>query len=375
MVDVVELTRALVRRPSVTPVEAGALDLLQGELERLGFACRRLPFGQVDNLYARIGRARPNLCFAGHVDVVPVGDPRGWTVDPFGAELRDGVIYGRGTADMKGAIAAFVAAAEDFLAARGREFGGSISLLITCDEEGPAVDGTAKALEQLERKGEVLDACVVGEPTNPQRLGEMVKNGRRGSLTGRLVVLGAQGHVAYPHLADNPIRRLVRTLSALIETKLDDGDENFQPSNLEVTTIDVGNPASNVIPARAEATFNIRFSPRHSGASLSAWLREVCEAHAGRHELTIEVSGEPFLTEAGRLTELLAQAIREETGLSPELSTSGGTSDARFIAKRCPVVEFGLVGQTMHKADERVAVSDLQALARVYRRLLELHFA
>jgi succinyl-diaminopimelate desuccinylase len=374
LVDVVELTRALIRRPSVTPADAGALDLLQGELERLGFSCRRLPFGEVDNLYARIGEGRPNFCFAGHVDVVPVGDPRGWTVDPFGAELVDGVVYGRGAADMKGAIAAFAAAAEGFLGARGRSFGGAISLLITGDEEGPAVNGTVKALERLAGDGEAIDFCVVGEPTNPRKLGEMVKHGRRGSLTGRLAVHGVQGHVAYPHLADNPIPRLIRTLSALTQAKLDDGDADFQPSNLEVVTIDVGNPATNVIPARAEATFNIRFSPKHSGASLTEWLRQVCAATAGRHELAVAVSGEPFLTRPGPLTELLVRAIREETGLTPELSTTGGTSDARFIARVCPVAEFGLVGQTMHKADERAAVADLEALARIYRRLLDLQF-
>ncbi len=374
MIDVVELTRALIRRPSVTPADAGALDLLEDELARLGFACRRLPFGEVDNLYARIGEGRPNFCFAGHTDVVPAGDPRGWTVDPFGAALVDGVVYGRGAADMKGAIAAFAAAAEGFLAARGRSFGGAISLLITGDEEGPAVNGTVKVLERLEQDGEAIDCCVVGEPTNPGKLGEMVKHGRRGSLTGRLAVLGAQGHVAYPHLADNPIPRLVRTLAALTEARLDDGDAEFQPSNLEVVTIDVGTPATNVIPARAEAVFNIRFSPKHSGASLSAWLREACAAQAGRHELAIEIGGEPFLTGPGRLTALLAQAIQEETGLTPELSTTGGTSDARFIARRCPVAEFGLVGQTMHKADERAAVADLEALARIYRRLLDLQF-
>ena len=370
----VELTRALIRRPSVTPADAGALDLLQGELERLGFACRRLPFGEVDNLYARIGDGRPNFCFAGHTDVVPVGDPRGWTVDPFGGELIDGVVFGRGAADMKGAIAAFLAAADGFLAARGRDFGGAISLLITGDEEGPAVNGTVKVLERLERDGEAIDLCVVGEPTNPRKLGEMVKHGRRGSLTGRLTVLGAQGHVAYPHFADNPIPRLIRTLAALTAERLDDGDADFQPSNLEIVTIDVGNPATNVIPASARATFNVRFSPKHSGASLSDWLREACAAEAGRHDLAIEISGEPFLTEPGPLTELLGRAIEEETGLTPELSTTGGTSDARFIARHCPVAEFGLVGQTMHKADERAAVADLEALVRIYRRLLELRF-
>ena len=378
-IDPVELAAAMIRCPSVTPADEGALDVLQAALEGLGFTCHRLTFSEpgtadVDNLFARIGKAGPNFCFAGHTDVVPVGDEAAWSVGPFDARLIDGELYGRGAADMKGAVACFTAAAARVLAARGDRFEGSISLLITGDEEGPAINGTAKVLDWLTGRGETIDACLVGEPTNPDRLGEMVKIGRRGSLTGRLTVHGVQGHVAYPQRADNPLPRLVRTLAALTETVLDEGNEHFQPSNLEVTTIDVGNPASNVIPAEATATFNIRFNDGHSRASLTAWLGETCAAHAGDHDLEVEAGGEAFLTPPGPLSAMIADAIERVTGERPELSTTGGTSDARFIKDHCPVAEFGLVGQTMHKVDERVAVADLAALTDIYAAVLNAYF-
>jgi len=384
-IDPVDLTRALIRCPSVTPRDAGALDVLQTALERLGFTCHRLPFGageaRVDNLYARLGDKAPNFCFAGHTDVVPVGDPQSWTVDPFGAALVDGQVYGRGATDMKGAVAAFVAAVARFLAASGAQFisegRGSISLLITGDEEGDAVDGTVKVLDWLKARGERLDACLVGEPTNQKRLGDMIKIGRRGSLTAKLTVHGVQGHTAYPQLADNPVHRLVRMLDAVTREALDDGTEHFQPSNLQITSIDVGNAASNVIPARAEAAFNLRFNDRHSAKSVEAWLRRKFDeaAAGGRYELAIKVSGEAFLTPPGPLSELIARAAEAETGVVPELSTTGGTSDARFIKDHCPVAEFGLVGLTMHKADERSAVADIEALTRIYQAVLAGFFA
>ena len=378
-IDPLELAAAMIRCPSVTPADAGALDVLQAALEGLGFTCHRLPFSEpgaadVDNLYARIGEAAPNFCFAGHTDVVPVGDAAAWSVEPFGARVIDGTLYGRGAADMKGAVACFVAAAARIIGDRGGPPGGSISLLITGDEEGPAVNGTAKVLSWLAERGERLDACVVGEPTNRERLGDMIKIGRRGSITGWLTVHGAQGHVAYPHHADNPLPRLVRTLAALDRETLDKGNAHFQPSNLEVTTVDVGNPAENVIPASARATFNIRFNDNHTGASLTAWLRDVCGRHAGAHDLEVRVSGEAFLTPPGPLSEMIAAAVERVSGARPALSTTGGTSDARFIKDHCPVAEFGLVGQTMHQVDERVAVADLGALTDIYAQVLEAYF-
>ncbi len=380
-IDPVALAQELIRRPSVTPRDEGALDVLQVALEGLGFTCHRLPFGEgderVDNLYARLGETAPNFCYAGHTDVVPPGDTEAWKVGPFAGEVRGGELWGRGAADMKGSVAAFVAAVAAYLAEHGAPEG-SISLLITGDEEGDAVNGTTRVLEWLADRGERLDHCLVGEPTNPASLGEMVKIGRRGSLNGHLTVHGAQGHTAYPHLADNPVHRLVRMLDALIAEPLDDGTEHFQPSTLQITTVDVGNPATNVIPAAARATFNIRFNDRHTGASLEHWLRERCDATAGeggRYELAVKVSGEAFLTPPGPLSDIVVEAVREELGVTPELSTTGGTSDARFIKDYCPVAEFGLVGQTMHKTDERVAVADIEALARIYSGVLRRYFA
>jgi len=383
VIDAVELTRALVRRPSVTPVEAGALDLLQGELERLGFSCARLPFGEVDNLWARIGEARPLFCFAGHIDVVPVGDPRGWTVDPFGAELADGVVWGRGAADMKGAIAAFVCAAEGFLAARGRDFGGSIGLLITGDEEGPAVNGTVKVLEWLKQRGETLDCCIVGEPSNPDHVGEMAKIGRRGAMTGYLTVHGVQGHTAYPQLADNPLHRLVPMMQALIGEAMDQGNQHFQPTTLQIATIDVGNPVSNVIPGGAKATFNIRFSSEHTSKTVEAWVRQRLDkafgspGHNGpaRYDLDFSVSGESFLTPPGPLSRLVCESVAGVTGKEPALSTTGGTSDARFIKAHCPVCEFGMTNATAHKFDERCSLADMARLVGIYRNMLDRYFA
>jgi succinyl-diaminopimelate desuccinylase len=380
--DVVALTRDLIRCPSVTPLDAGALAVLAGALESLGFTCHRMTFEApdtppVDNLYARLGNARPNFCFAGHTDVVPVGDAAGWARDPFSAEVSDGVLYGRGASDMKGAVAAFAAAVSQFLAGRASDFDGSISLLITGDEEGPAINGTRKVLDWMAMRGEEIDVCLVGEPTNPGVLGDMVKIGRRGSLTCSVTVTGTQGHVAYPHLADNPATRLVRMLDAAINHRLDDGTDHFQPTNLEITSIDIGNPATNVIPAHAEARFNIRFNDLHTGDSLLTWLNETFAAAAGpdaRWRLDHHLTGEAFLTPPGPLSDLIAGAVESVTGQRPELSTTGGTSDARFIKNVCPVTEFGLVGKTMHKTDECVAIADLEQLTAVYRAILERYF-
>jgi succinyl-diaminopimelate desuccinylase len=355
--------------------------VLQGALASAGFTCHRLPFSQagtptIDNLYARIGTGRPHFCFAGHTDVVPPGDAATWAADPFAGDIVDGRLIGRGAVDMKGAIGAFVAAAAGFLAQRGDGgFDGSISLLITGDEEGPAVNGTAKVLDWMKAEGEIPDHCLVGEPTNGKSLGEVVKIGRRGSLNGRLTVHGVQGHTAYPQLADNPIRRLMRMLAAATDQPLDDGNAHFEPSRAEVTSIDVGNPTANVIPGAAKARFNVRFNDRWSGASLEAWLRERCAEVGGRFELTVEVTGESFLCPPGPWTDLLIEAIRETTGRTPELNTGGGTSDARFIKSLCPVAEFGLINATAHKVDEAVMPDDLNQLSAIYRRILERYFA
>jgi succinyl-diaminopimelate desuccinylase len=377
-VDPVRLASDLIRRPSVTPADAGALDVLQEALEGLGFACHRMTFEEpgtepVENLYARHGDKGRNFCFAGHTDVVPPGNPGDWSVDPFDAALKDGVLIGRGATDMKGAIACFVAAADRFLENHGdRE--ASLSLLITGDEEGPAVNGTKKVLDWLTERGETIDACLVGEPTNPTRLGEMIKVGRRGSLNATFTVRGTQGHSAYPHLADNPIDRLVGILHRLTHETLDEGSEHFQPSTLAVTTFDVGNPATNVIPAEATARLNIRFNDRHTGASLTEWLRGVCDEAGGDVALDVSVSGESFLREPGEFAVIVADAAEAVLGDRPDYSTTGGTSDARFIKDHCPVAEFGLISQTMHKVDERVAVEDLARLTEVYEAVLERFF-
>jgi succinyl-diaminopimelate desuccinylase len=375
----VALAAELIRCRSVTPADDGALGVVARRLEALGFACHRLRFAEaeappVDNLYARVGTAAPNFCFAGHTDVVPVGDAGAWRSDPFGAKVEGEALWGRGAVDMKGAVGCFVAAIERFLAARPG-FGGSISVLLTGDEEGVAVNGTRKVLGWLAERGERLDACVVGEPTCVARLGDTIKIGRRGSLNGRLRVIGTQGHAAYPQLADNPLPRLVATLARLVETRLDDGTEHFEPSTLTLTSIDVGNPATNVIPAEARAAFNVRFNDRHTGAAVERWLRATCGELAGRHELSVTVAGEAFLTPPGPLSAILADAARTVTGVEPVLGTGGGTSDARFIKDVCPVAELGLVGRTMHKVDEHVTLADLAALTAIYAGVLDRFFA
>jgi succinyl-diaminopimelate desuccinylase len=381
-IDPVEVAAELIRRPSVTPRDEGALDIVAGHLENLGFTCHRLVFGGDDgsdaiaNLYARHGTGRPNLCFAGHTDVVPTGPREAWSLDPFDAGVRDGALWGRGAVDMKGAIAAFIAAVERWLAERRLSFNGSISLLITGDEEAAGINGTKKVLEWLAARGEVLDACIVGEPTSARALGDMIKIGRRGSLTGRLSVHGVQGHTAYPQLADNAAHRLVAMLQALTTAELDRGSAHFQPSTLQISTIDIANPAANVIPAEAKAVFNIRFNDCWTGQSLREWLTKRLDSAAagGRYTLDISLSGESFLVAPDSVSEPLAEAIRRVTGRTPELSTTGGTSDARFIHAYCPVAEFGLVGQTMHKIDERVDLDDLVTLTEIYRTFLDLFF-
>jgi succinyl-diaminopimelate desuccinylase len=379
------LTESLIRCPSVTPLEAGALDLLQSWLEPLGFECHRLTFTEaghdpVENLYARLGQAKPNFCFAGHTDVVPIGDISGWTVDPFAADVRDDVLIGRGAVDMKGAIACYVAALARFLGECGGKLPGSLSLLITGDEEGEAVNGTRKVLDWLRKRGESLEACLVGEPTSEERLGDTVKIGRRGSLNGRLAVEGIQGHCAYPDKAENPIHHLIRQLRAITSEPLDAGNRHFQPSSLQVSSVDVGNPVSNVIPARAEARFNVRFNDRYDSAAVEAWLRERLDrAMEGitraRYSLDIRVSGESFLSQPGALSDAIREAVTEKLGFEPILGTGGGTSDARFIKDFCPVAELGLRNATAHKVDELVPLAELEALTQVYEAVLRRFFA
>ncbi|WP_269515347.1 succinyl-diaminopimelate desuccinylase [Brevundimonas subvibrioides] len=390
VIDPVELTQRLIRRPSVTPVDAGAMDTLERVLTDLGFTCRRMAFegstgaatdARIENLYARRGTASPNLCFAGHTDVVPTGEATAWSSGPFEAEVRDGLLYGRGAVDMKGGIAAWVAAVSQILAARAEDGGepaGSLSFLITGDEEGPALHGTKRVVEALMAEGEVIDACVVGEPSSQMLLGDMIKIGRRGSLNSWITVHGKQGHVAYPARAANPAPVLVRLLAALDAHVLDEGYEAFQPSNLEITTIDIGNPATNVIPAEAKARLNIRFNPAQTGDGLIDWLNREAgrvQAETGL-QITLEhmCSGEAFLTPHGPFVTAVQDAVEASTGLRPEASTTGGTSDARFIRAMCPVLELGLVGQTMHQIDERVPVAELVALTAAYRRVIETVF-
>jgi succinyl-diaminopimelate desuccinylase len=371
-IDPVELARDLIRCPSVTPADAGAMAIVERALTGIGFSCRRMTFGGIENLYARRGSGGANLCFAGHTDVVPPGEEAAWRHPPFAATLEGETLHGRGAADMKSAIACFVAAASR------RQAQGSISLLITGDEEGEAEHGTQAVVAALRAEGEPIDHCLVGEPTSSARLGDMIKIGRRGSVSAQVVVEGVQGHVAYPDRAANPAPVLVRYLAAVEARVLDEGHPGFQPSNLEITSIDIGNPAGNVIPARASARLNIRFNPAHTGAALAIWLREEGEV-AGkgfRGEVTVSprISGEAFLTAPGAFTDLVARTVEAVTGVKPELSTSGGTSDARFIRAMCPVVEFGLVGASMHKVDEHVAVSDVRTLTDVYERLIGDYF-
>jgi succinyl-diaminopimelate desuccinylase len=377
LIDAVNLTRELIRRPSVTPADAGAMDVVEAALKRLGFACRRMRFGDIENLYARYGTARPNLCFAGHTDVVPVGDAGAWSQDAFEAKIVDGVLVGRGAVDMKGAIAAFAAAAAKAIEAG--QVAGSLSFLITGDEEGVALDGTKKVVEALIAEGEAVDHCVVGEPTAAETFGDMVKVGRRGSINAEIVVEGVQGHVAYPHRAANPARVLIPLLERLQTRVLDEGYPEFQPSNLEVTLIEMPNTASNIIPGAARARLNVRFNPNHTGQTLADWIAAEAQAATQgtrcKATVTPQISGEAFLTERGPFTELVAAAVADVAGRAPELSTSGGTSDARFIRALCPVVEIGLVGTTMHQVDERTPVAEIERLQAVYERLIARYFA
>jgi len=376
LIDAIDLTRELIRRPSVTPADLGAMDLVEQALACLGFACRRMRFGEIENLYARYGTESPNLCFAGHTDVVPAGDERAWKRGAFAAEVVDGVLIGRGAADMKSAIAAFAAASAKAIAAG--QVKGSLSFLITGDEEGVATHGTRMVVEALDLEDEVISHCVVGEPTSSEAFGDMIKVGRRGSINAEITVTGVQGHVAYPHRAANPVPVLLRLLLRLQEQVLDEGYPEFQPSNLEITRVDVPNTAANVIPAMARAWLNIRFNPSHTGQDLAAWMQAEAQ-EAERHFpgsvcVAPQISGEAFLTEPGPFTQLVAEAVQEVAGRRPELSTTGGTSDARFIRALCPVVELGLVGKTMHQVDEAVPLADILQLQAVYERLIARYF-
>ena len=383
MTDALSIARDLVRCPSVTPAEAGALGVLETLLKANGFDVHRLTFGEpgtadVDNLYARIGNSPPHLSFAGHTDVVPPGDESAWTHGAFSGDVKDGFLYGRGAVDMKGGIACSVAAVLDYLADHGGQPKGSISFLITGDEEGISINGTIKLLQWAAARGEKFDHCVLGEPSNVEVLGDCIKVGRRGSLSGTLYVDGIQGHVAYPHRAANPVPDISRLIVALGDEPLDHGSAQFQASNLEFTSVDVGNSASNVIPAQARAKFNIRFNDLHTQESLRALLEQRLEKAAG-NRIRARIEWEPsnsnvFVTKPGLFTDLAVAAIEQVTGRRPELSTSGGTSDARFIAGYCPVIEFGLVGQTMHQIDERASVADLEQLTQIYRGILERYF-
>ena len=377
MIDPVALAQSLIRCPSVTPRDDGALDILQSVLTQLGFTCHRLPFEDVDNLYARIGTQAPNFCFAGHTDVVPPGDAELWRSNPFAAEIRGGTLYGRGAADMKSAIAAFVASADRVLAKDAPK--GSISLLITGDEEGLAVNGTKKMLEWMRAHGERIDHCVVGEPGSTAHAADTIKHGRRGSMNFRVTVTGMQGHSAYPQNALNPLPTMARLVTSLSETPLDSGTDHFEPSTLQFTSIDVGNAATNVIPAVAHGRFNIRFNDLHTQETLRNLVDERLVKACG-NRIRARIVWEPsnsnvFVTKPGPFTDLAVAAIEQVTGRKPELSTSGGTSDARFISSYCPVIEFGLVGQTMHQIDERTPVSDLEKLTKIYRGVLERYFA
>ncbi len=377
IIDALELSQALIRHESVTPDTGDALDTLAHHLSGMGFECHKLVFEEegtepVPNLYARLGSTSPNFCFAGHTDVVPVGAADKWSVNPFAAEVKDGQLWGRGASDMKAAIAAFVSAISKFLANRDTaSIKGSLSLLITGDEEGPAINGTKKVLTWLEERGEKIDLCLVGEPTNPQELGQMIKVGRRGSMHGMLTTEGTQGHVAYPHMAHNPIPDMVKVLAELTKEPLDAGNDKFQPSNLELINVHVGNDSHNVIPAEAHARFNVRFNNEYTPESLQAELISRMNRAGVKYSIDWWVSGESFLTEEGSLSLAVADAAEKHTGQRPEFSTTGGTSDARFIKNMCPVVEFGLVGATMHKIDEHVAVSDIHTVTDIYHDVIE----
>ncbi len=372
LIDPLPLAQRLIRCNSVTPADGGSQDALAEALESLGFTIHRLRYGEIENIFARLGSEGPHFCFAGHTDVVPVGMVN-WRDNPFGGEVRDGVLYGRGACDMKGAIAAFVAGVAKHL--EGGKLEGSISFLITGDEEGPAVDGTVKVLEWMKAHDQIPDFCLVGEPTCPVKLGDMVKIGRRGSVNFKIEVHGTQGHVAYPQRADNPVHRLVSALQALTAAPIDAGTEWFEPSTLGITSVDVGNTATNVIPPSARAMVNIRFNEKHTGASLIAWVKATLAKYAERVDVEASISGESFVTKPGPMVDILRKAIVGATGVEPKLDTGGGTSDARFIANYCPVAEFGLVGATMHQTDERVPVAELRDLARIYHDVIAAFLA
>ena len=372
-----KLAKELIRRPSVTPKDAGAINLLAKNLKSLGFKCQIINFKNVKNLYAKLGKSSPNFCYAGHTDVVPPGNINEWSVNPFKPTVKNNKLIGRGANDMKASIACFVAAVSKFKK-KNKKFKGSISLLITGDEEGLAIHGTKRVVKYLKRKREKINFCLVGEPTNPNKLGEMIKIGRRGSITGRLTVIGVQGHVAYPHRANNPSNSMVKILKKLKEIKLDKGTKNFQASNLEITKINIDNHADNVIPGSAESVFNIRFNNRHSSSSLKRKLNSIFKSITKktkcRFSVKYETSGEAFLTKPNKTTYMVQNTIKKITRIKPQLSTSGGTSDARFIRKIAPCLEFGLVGKTMHKIDESVPLSDLKKLTNIYLNILENYF-
>jgi succinyl-diaminopimelate desuccinylase len=382
--DPVSLAQALIRCPSVTPEEGGALTLLENILGAYGFEVHRMTFTDkgtpdVENLYARHGLQGPNLCFAGHTDVVPTGPEASWTHPPFAAEIHDGVLYGRGAVDMKGAIACFLAASVRVLERHGGTVRGSLSFLITGDEEGPSINGTTKVLDWLSDRDERLDACVVGEPTNPDAIGDEIKIGRRGSLTARITVNGKQGHAAYPHLAENPVPKLARIIDRLSRQEIDKGSAHFQPTGLEVTMVDVPNTAVNVIPSVAHATLNVRYNDGWSRPKMEAWLKDQCDAAAAEVDARTDIqffgTGDVFLTSAGPLVDSMTAAVQAVTGRVPQLTTGGGTSDARFIYAHCPVIEFGLVNETIHQVDERTSVKDLETLTKVYEQFIETYFA
>jgi len=380
-INELELAKELIKFPTITPVDAGVMRFLEKKLKSLGFKTKILEFKEknnkpVKNLYARLGTKGLNFCYAGHLDVVPPGDLKDWTVNPFKPIVKKGHLIGRGANDMKSSIAAFVAAVNNFI--NNNDFNGSISLLITGDEEGIAVNGTKKVVDYLKRKKEKIDFCLVGEPTNPNKLGEMIKIGRRGSMTGRLKIIGTQGHVAYPHRANNPSNTLVKILSALKKIKFDKGTKDFQPTNLEITKINIENTADNVIPGEANATFNIRFNNKHSSSSLKEKLNKIfnkiTNQNKSKFNIEYSVSGEAFLTKPNSTTFMIRDVIKKITKVTPQLSTTGGTSDARFIRKISPCLEFGLVGKTMHKVDEAVSVADLKKLTLIYSEILKNYF-
>ncbi len=381
-INELQLAKELIRFPTVTPVDAGVMKFLEKKLKKLGFKTKLLEFKEknfkpVKNLYARLGRKGPNFCYAGHLDVVPPGNIKDWTINPFKPSVKNNHLIGRGANDMKSSVAAFVSAVSNFLS-KNEKFNGSISLLITGDEEGDAINGTKKVVEYLKKRKEKINFCLVGEPTNPNKLGEMIKIGRRGSLTGRLTIFGLQGHVAYPTRANNPSTIIVNILKELKDIKFDKGTKDFQPTNLEVTRININNTADNVVPAIAEATFNIRFNNRHSSTSLKKKLnkifRKITKKHKSKFKIEYRVSGEAFLTKPNKTTFMIQNVIKKITKLKPKLSTTGGTSDLRFIRKISPGLEFGLVGKTMHKVDEAVSLKDLKNLTKIFESILKNYF-